>query len=184
MPGPSFTSACTTNSEVMLFLKSSLQTDNLPHRTTSYIIRGRWRQPFYPVLSDHNYSTMYKFPPNTIFRFTVCPPCWDACPLVTVLHVHTLYTIINHNQIGPHVRTPCNSILLLHCLMVYYIVSGLFLLFFWCPCMASNLSVQYKGGLLPDIILLTHEEVLYFQLLIPPKRFDIFPPWLGVAQKF
>ena len=28
-----------------------------------------------------------------------------------------------------------------------------------------------------------HEEVLYFQLLIPPKRFDIFSPWLGVAQK-
>ena len=36
-----FTSACTTKSEVMLFLKSSLQTNNLPHRTTSYIIRGR-----------------------------------------------------------------------------------------------------------------------------------------------
>ena len=32
----------------------------------------------------------------------------------------------------------CNSILLLPCLMVYYIVSGLFLLFFWCPCMAIN----------------------------------------------
>ena len=48
-----------------------------------------------------------------------------------------------------------NSILLLHCLMVYYIVSGLFLLFFWCPCMASNVSVQYNGGFLPDIILLT-----------------------------
>ena len=27
------------------------------------------------------------------------------------------------------------------------------------------------------------EEVLYFQLLIPPKRFDIFPPRLGDAQK-
>ena len=59
-------------------------------------------------------------------------------------------------------------------------------------------SVQYSGGLLPDIILLTqdyyqwgtrhpmlsasgnlfkcHEEVLYLQPLIPPKRFDIFPP--------
>ena len=48
-----------------------------------------------------------------------------------------------------------NSILLLHCLMVYYIVSGLFLLFFWCPCMASNVSVQYNGGFLSDIILLT-----------------------------
>ena len=39
--------------------------------------------------------------------------------------------------------------------MVYYIVSVLFLLFFWCPWMAINVSVQYNGGLLPDIILLT-----------------------------
>ena len=39
--------------------------------------------------------------------------------------------------------------------MVYYNVSVLFLLFFWCPCMAINVSVQYNGGLLPDIILLT-----------------------------
>ena len=64
--------------------------------------------------------------------------------------------------------------------------------------MAINVSVQYDGGFLPDIILLTligsmllpsgnpfkcHEEVLYFQLLIPPKRFDIFSPRLGDAQK-
>ena len=27
--------------------------------------------------------------------------------------------------------------------------------FFWCPCMVINVSVQYNGGLLPDIILLT-----------------------------
>ena len=39
--------------------------------------------------------------------------------------------------------------------MVYYNVSVLFLLFFWCPCMATNVSVQYNGGLLLDIILLT-----------------------------
>ena len=31
----------------------------------------------------------------------------------------------------------------------------LFLLFFLCPCMAINVSVQYNGGLLPNIILLT-----------------------------
>ena len=73
--------------------------------------------------------------------------------------------------------------------MVYYVVSGLFLMFFWCPCMAINVNVQYNGGLLPDIMLLVdpmlsawgnlfkcHEEVLYLQPLIPPKRFDIFPP--------
>ena len=33
--------------------------------------------------------------------------------------------------------------------------SGLFLMFFWCPCMAINANLQYNGGLLPDIILLT-----------------------------
>ena len=36
--------------------------------------------------------------------------------------------------------------------MVYYIVSVLFLLFFWYPCMAINVSVHYNTGeLLPDI---------------------------------
>ena len=72
--------------------------------------------------------------------------------------------------------------------MVYYIASGLFLKFFLCPCMTINVNVQYNGGLLPDIILLTQcylhrgtcsnamKEVLYLQPLIPPtKRFDIFP---------
>ena len=39
--------------------------------------------------------------------------------------------------------------------MVYYVVSVLFLLFFWCPCMAINVSVQYNDRLVPDIILLT-----------------------------
>ena len=72
--------------------------------------------------------------------------------------------------------------------MVYYIVSGLLLMFFWCPCMAINVNVQYNDGLLPDIILLPassgnlfkcHEDVLYLQPLIPPKRFDIFPPITG-----
>ena len=82
--------------------------------------------------------------------------------------------------------------------MVYYIVSVLFLLFFsWCPCMAINVSVQYNGGLLPDIILLTqcysHRRgtrlnamksfFFFFHPLIPPKRFDIFPPLTGDAQK-
>ena len=78
--------------------------------------------------------------------------------------------------------------------MVYYIVSVLFLLFFWRPCMAINVGVQYNGGLLPDIILLTQ---CYFhrgtrlnamkrfcicsllKALIPPKRFDISVPLNG-----
>ena len=55
----------------------------------------------------------------------------------------------------------CISILLLPCLMVYYIVSVFkeksecFYCFFWSPCMAINVSVQYNGGFLPDIILST-----------------------------
>ena len=49
----------------------------------------------------------------------------------------------------------CNSILLLPCVTVYYIASGVLLMFFWCPCMAINVSVQNNGGLLPDVILLT-----------------------------
>ena len=55
--------------------------------------------------------------------------------------------------------------------------------------MAINVSVQYNGGLLPDIILLTlcdyiiigeplryHEEFLSLQPMFPPKYFDTFSP--------
>ena len=34
----------------------------------------------------------------------------------------------------------------LHCLRFVFTL-------FWCPCMAINVSVQYNGGLLPDVIL-------------------------------
>ena len=46
-----------------------------------------------------------------------------------------------------------------HCFWLWYVLQYFCLLkFFFCPCMAINveLSVQYNGGLLPDIILLTH----------------------------
>ena len=57
--------------------------------------------------------------------------------------------------------------------------------------MAINVSVNYNGGLLPDSMLLTqydhhrgtHEEVLYLQPMIPPKRFDIFPPDWGMLRR-
>ena len=59
--------------------------------------------------------------------------------------------------------------------MVYCIVSVLFLLFFWCPCMAISVSEhQYNGGVLPDIILLTQ---CYFHLGEPvemPRRGFVF----------
>ena len=57
--------------------------------------------------------------------------------------------------------------------------------------MAINVNVQYNGGLLPrhytvDPMLFPsgnplkcHEEVLYLQPLIPPKRFDIFSSLTG-----
>ena len=88
--------------------------------------------------------------------------------------------------------------------MVYYIVSGLLLMFFWCPCMAINVNVQqYNGGFLPDIILWTQchlhrgtclnamKRFCICSLFIPPKRFDIFSPitegcseGLGVSRFF
>ena len=59
--------------------------------------------------------------------------------------------------------------------------------------MEINVSVQYNGGLLPDIILLTrcgyigepvlyHEEVLSLQPMFPPKPLDIFPPEVGCSE--
>ena len=62
---------------------------------------------------------------------------------------------------------------LLSCVMVFYIVSVLLLLFFWCPCMAINVSVQYIGGLLPDIILLTQCYFRRGTRLNAMKRFCI-----------
>ena len=58
--------------------------------------------------------------------------------------------------------------------------------------MVINISVQYNGGFLPDIILWTQCCYLHrgtclnamkrfgsCSLLIPPKRFDIFSPITG-----
>ena len=67
--------------------------------------------------------------------------------------------------------------------------------FCWCPCMAINVSVQYDGGFLPDIILLTQcyyhwrtrlnvmKRFCVCSLLIPPKRFDISPPNWGMLRR-
>ena len=58
--------------------------------------------------------------------------------------------------------------------------------------MANNVSVQYNGGFVPDIILLTqfyyHRGTRFNAMkrfcicslaMIPPKRFDIFSPLNG-----
>ena len=70
-------------------------------------------------------------------------------------------------------NSPCNSILLLPSVMVYYIVSVLFLLFVLVSCMAINVSVQYNGGLLPDTILLTQCYFHRGTRLYAMKRFRI-----------
>ena len=61
--------------------------------------------------------------------------------------------------------------------------------------MAVNVSVQHNDGFLPGTILLTpmllpsenpfkcHEQALYHKLVIPPKRFDIFPPDWGMLRR-
>ena len=76
------------------------------------------------------------------------------------------------------IYSPCNSssiLLLPPCLMIYYIVSVWFLLFFWCPCIAINVSsVQYNGGLLPDIILWTQCYFNRGTRLNSMKRFCIY----------
>ena len=59
--------------------------------------------------------------------------------------------------------------------MLYYIVSVLFFLFFLVSlCMAINVSVQYNGGLLLDIILLTLGYFHRGTRLYAIKRFCIF----------
>ena len=52
-----------------------------------------------------------------------------------------------------------------------------FYCFFWCPCMAINVSVQYNGGLLPDIILLTRCYFHRGTRLYAMKRFCICSLW-------
>ena len=59
--------------------------------------------------------------------------------------------------------TMCDGVL--HCL--------LFLMFFWCPYMAINVNVQYNGGFLPDIVLLTQCYLHRGTCLNAMKRFCI-----------
>ena len=48
--------------------------------------------------------------------------------------------------------------------VLYYIVSVLFLLFVRCPCMAIKVNnVQYNGGLLPDSIVVVVVIVPHIQ---------------------
>ena len=48
-----------------------------------------------------------------------------------------------------------------------------------------DVSVQYNGGLLPDLIVTTIGEPVSMPLqpMISPKRFDIFPPDWGMLRR-
>ena len=84
-----------------------------------------------------------------VWPFYCCDPGWSVFNNVsrdTFLRKQHIWDDNNNNNIHTYI---------LPCVMVYYIVSVLFLLFFWSPCVAINVSVQYNGGLLPGIILLT-----------------------------
>ena len=63
----------------------------------------------------------------------------------------------------------CKSIFLLPLLMVYYFVF-VFDVFLVCPCMAINVSVQYNGGRLPDIIILLTQCYRHQGTLLIPRR--------------
>ena len=43
----------------------------------------------------------------------------------------------------------------LSCLQAHRVFFFIFLCLAWCSCVAVNVSIQYNGGFLPDIILLT-----------------------------
>ena len=69
----------------------------------------------------------------------------------------------------------CTTLFCFYCIFLY-------------PCMVINVSVQYNEGLLPTLSykwpklfpsgnsLICHEEVLFLQPLLPPKRIAISPP--------
>ena len=84
---------------------------------------------------------------------------------------------LSHAPTPKHDYSLRNSILLLPCSVVYYIVSVLFLLSFWCHCMAINVSIQYNGGLLPDIILSTQCYLYRGTRLNAMKKFCICSLW-------
>ena len=57
---------------------------------------------------------------------------------------------------------------------IYIFFPRRFVVFVWCPCMATNVSVQYNGVLIPDIILLAQCYYHWGTRLNATKRFCIF----------
>ena len=103
-----------------------------------------------------------------------------TCSSFTYIHTYIRTYIHTYSTYSTYIRT-CTS----------YKKSFVFV---WCPCVAINVSVQHNGGFFTrdytvDPMLLPsgnpfkcHEEVLYLQLTIPPKRFDILPLTGGCSE--
>ena len=89
---------------------------------------------------------------------TVCGD-YDTCAIIELNHLEPVF--FSH----PCAKTPictetpiCAKTPTLFLVGFGYVCTAMFLFVlrvFWCPRMAINVSVQYDGGLLPDIILLT-----------------------------
>ena len=88
-------------------------------------------------------------------------------------------------------------IITIPCLMIYnYIVSVLFFLFVWCPCVAINKCTVQRWAsprrytvdpmLLPTGIRLNAMKSFFLSLqpMIPPKRSDISPPDWEMLRRF
>ena len=70
------------------------------------------------------------------------------------------------------------------CCCICYSSLFFFVSFFLCPCMATYVSVQYNGGLLPDIILLTQCYYHRGTRLNAMKRFCLtFFPLCGMLRR-
>ena len=98
----------------------------------------RWAFLFFYFFSEKNPVYRDRTHVPTCQKVTRLPLSYPIIPCTGSSFVFTAYQVRNSILV-----------LLVPCLMVYYIVSVLFLLFFWCPCVAINVSVQYNGGFSP-----------------------------------
>ena len=146
------------------------------HRKEGNVVRNTFPTP---VILAHKQSALFwvvddpaASRPHRIRCLSFDRTCYSmlACALPPYQTSHDSFTCLlrpeAHHieaQKGPTWRTPSS----------HNMVSGVLLMFIWCPCMAINVSVQYNGGLLPDITLLTQSYFHRGTRLNAMKRFCI-----------
>ena len=125
------------------------------------------------VRGDHTHLACFLLP-CVIFHCSSSTSRWItvSCTFWITLKISTswvLFVLVSMYWLRSN--SLCNFILLLPCFMF-------FSLFFWCPCNAINVSVQYNGGLLPDIIILLTQCYYHRRTrLNAMKRFCICSLW-------